>query len=322
MPFRVLATARSFCNSDGPHHEFLHRNDCQVDRHAQAHPLGADELREIIAGYDGVILGLDTCDASVIERADRLRVISRYGAGVDQVDLDAASRRGIAVTNAPGANKIAVAELAIGLMFALARKIPQVAAAARAGQWKRSPGWELSGKTLGIVGLGEIGREVAVRAQALGMRVVAHDPFSKQQVAGVQTVDLPTLLQQSDVITLHCALTPETRHLINAERLAQMRSSASLINTARGDLVDEDALYNALQHGQLGGAAADVFHADPPSSSLLLRLDNFIATPHIGATTYESIQRVSMLSAQNLVAVLRGEPCDHIVNAAALEARK
>jgi D-3-phosphoglycerate dehydrogenase len=322
MPFRVLATARSFCNSAGPHHDFLRLNDCEVDRCAQDHPLSADELRKLIRGYDGAILGLDICDASVIERADSLRVISRYGAGVDQVDLDAAARRGIAVTNAPGANSLAVAELCIGLMFSLARNIPQVAAAARAGQWKRSAGWELSGKTLGIIGLGEVGRLVAVRALALGMTVLAHDPFSQRTVDGVQRVDLTSLLQGSDVITLHCALTPETRHLINAERLSDVRSGAYLINTARGDLVDEQALYEALSQGNLSGAAADVFHDDPPDGSPLLTLDHFIATPHTGATTREAVQRVAMMAAQNLVTVLRGEPCQYIVNAVALEAVK
>jgi D-3-phosphoglycerate dehydrogenase len=322
MSFQILATARSFCNSEGPHHEYLQANDCIVERHAQEHPLRADELREIIRGYDGAIMGLDICDASVIERADRLRVISRYGAGVDQVDLEAASRRGIAVTNAPGASKIAVAELCIGLIFALARNIPQVAASASKGLWKRSAGWELYGKTLGIIGLGVIGREVALRAQALGMRIVAYDPFSQGAMEGVQYVDLPELLRDSYVITLHCAPAPDTRHLINSERLAQMRKGAYLINTARGDLVDEAALYQALISGHLAGAAVDVLHDDPPTGNPLLTLDNFIATPHIGATTCEAVERVSMLAAQNLVAVLRGEPCEYVVNAAALAIRK
>jgi D-3-phosphoglycerate dehydrogenase len=321
MTFRVIATARSFCNSDGPHHEFLRQNGCEVERCAKEHPYSAAELRDLISGCDGVILGLDDCDASVIDRADRLRVISRYGAGVDQVDLEAAARRGIAVTNAPGANRIAVAELCIGLMFALARTIPQVAQAARNGVWKRSAGWELSGKTLGIVGFGEIGREVAARALALGMRVLAYDPFWRGDMTGAERADLPTVIQQSDVITLHCALTPETENLINAERIAQMRHGVYVINTARGQLVDERALYEALKTGKVAGAAADVFRDDPPVDNPLLTLDNFIATPHIGATTRESVQRMSMMAAQNLVAVLLGQPCDHVVNADALKSR-
>ncbi|MBZ0302487.1 MAG: phosphoglycerate dehydrogenase [Anaerolineae bacterium] len=321
MAYKVLATPRSFCNSDGPYHEFLRQNDCLVDRRAQDRPLHADELRAIIPGYDGVVLGLDECDASVIECADRLRVISRYGAGVDQVDLAAASRRGIRVTNTPGANSIAVAELCIGLMFALARNIPQVAFAARSGVWKRAAGWELCGKTLGIIGLGDIGQQVAIRAHDLGMRVLAYDPFTEKDVTGVERTDLQNILRQADVLTLHCALTPETRNLMSAERLAEMHPGAYIINTARGGLVDEAALYEVLRSGHLGGAAADVFHDDPPNGSSLLTLDNFIATPHIGATTRESVQRMSMMAARNVVAILRGEPCPYVVNAAEIEVR-
>ncbi|MCC7446310.1 MAG: phosphoglycerate dehydrogenase [Anaerolineae bacterium] len=319
MTFRVVATARSFCNTDGPHHDYLRENGCAVDRRAQEHPLTSHELRALLPGYDGAILGLDICDAAAIEAAVNLRVISRYGAGVDQVDLDAATQHGIAVTNTPGANRIAVAELAIGMMYALARSIPLVAGAARNNVWKRAAGWELTDKTLGVVGFGEIGREVAARAQGIGMRVLAYDPFWTGDMKGAQKVDLPTLIRESDVITLHCALTPETESLINAERIAQMRNGACLINTARGGLVDETALYDALKSGKLSGAAADVFRKDPPTNNPLLALDNFIATPHIGATTRESVLRMSMMSAQNLVAVLKGEPCPYMVNAAALE---
>lgn len=317
MAYKVLATPRSFCNTEGAHHDYLRDHDCVVDRRAGEHPIHADELAALIVGYDGAILGLDICDASVIEAADRLRVISRYGAGVDQVDLAAAAQHGIAVTNTPGANKIAVAELAIGLMFALARNIPHVSAAARGGSWKRAAGWELSGKTLGIIGLGEIGREVAVRASALGLRVLAYDPFSTSTLA--ERVDLPTLVAASDIITLHCALTPETHNLIDAERMAQMRKGSVLINTARGGLIDEAALYDALRSGHLAGAAADALVDDPPTNSPLLTLDNFIATPHIGATTRESVERMALMAAQNLVAVLRGEPCPFVVNAAILK---
>jgi D-3-phosphoglycerate dehydrogenase len=318
MRFRILATPRSFCKSTGPHHDYLRENGCDVDLRAQEHPLTAEQLRELIPGYHGAILGLDQCDASVFERADRLRVISRYGAGVDQVDIQAASRLGIVVTNAPGANSLGVIELCIGLMFSLARSIPQVANAARNGVWQRAPGIELSGKTLGVIGFGTIGRGVANRAQALGMRVLAHDPYWQGDTMGAQLTDLATLLRESDFVSLHCALTPETERLINPERIAGMRDSAYLINTARGGLVDESALADALRNGKLAGAAADVFHDDPPAGSPLIALENFIATPHIGATTREAVQRTSMMAAQNLVAVLRGEPCPNIVNADAL----
>lgn len=314
MSYHVLVTARSFANTPGRHHEMLEEAGCEVDLRAPSHPYPADELRAMIPGYDGVILGLDACDASVIAAADKLRVISRYGVGVDAVDLAAAARKGIAVTNTPGANQTAVAELALGLLFALARRIPQIASAAAAGVWQRPTGWELSGKTLGVVGFGAIGREVAAKALGLGMRVVAYDPFWSKDVAGVERMDLASLFAQSDVVTLHAAATPETINLINTETLASMKRGAYLINTARGDLVDEAALYAALKEGQLGGAAADAFQHEPPEGSPLLTLENFIATPHIGATTRESVARMAQMASQNLVRVLKGEPGAAIVN--------
>jgi len=315
MAFRVLATARSFCKSDGPHHAYLRDNDCELDLHPPDHPMSAAELAELVPGYDGLILGLDDCNADVIARADRLRVISRYGSGVDKVDVNAATARGIVVTNTPGVNRIAVAELTIGLMFCLARRIPQMVNNVRAGVWTRAQGWELYGKTLGLIGLGAIGREVAARAHALGMHVIANDPYS----AGIldrnaDLVDLETLLREAHIISLHCATTPETTNLINAERLALVRDGAYLVNTARGELVDEGALYDALVSGKLAGAASDVFHNEPPEGSPLLALDNFLPTLHIAGTTQESVQRMAMLAAQNVVDVLRGDISGYAVN--------
>ncbi len=315
MAFRVLATARSFCKSDGPHHAYLRDNDCELDLHPPDHPMSAAELAELVPGYDGLILGLDDCNADVIARADRLRVISRYGSGVDKVDVNAATARGIVVTNTPGVNRIAVAELTIGLMFCLARRIPQMVNNMRAGVWTRAQGWELYGKTLGLIGLGAIGREVAARAHALGMHVIANDPYS----AGIldrnaDLVDLATLLREAHIISLHCATTPETANLINAERLALVRDGAYLVNTARGELVDEGALYDALVSGKLAGAASDVFHNEPPEGSPLLALDNFLPTLHIAGTTQESVQRMAMLAAQNVVDVLRGDISGYAVN--------
>lgn len=319
MTYRVLVTARSFGSGASPHLKLLTDHDCEVQFHSAAHPLSAAELGAVIGGFDGAILGLDACDASVIAQADRLRVISRYGAGVDAVDLEAAAVRGIVVTNTPGANSLAVAELAVGLIFALARRLPQVAAAARIGEWQRAQGIEISGRTLGVVGFGAIGREVGRRAVGLGMRVLTHDPYWSGQMPGVESVSLEDLLRESHFVTLHCALTPETESLIDAARIASMRDGAYLINTARGGLVDETALYAALESGKLAGAALDVFRVDPPVGNALLTLPNCIATPHIGATTVESVQRMAMGAAQNLVAVLTGAPCPNIVNRAALE---
>jgi D-3-phosphoglycerate dehydrogenase / 2-oxoglutarate reductase len=314
MNYHILVTARSFANTPGAHHDLLREAGCIVDLKPPAYPYTATQLCEMVAGYDGIIAGLDAFDASVIERADRLKVISRYGVGVDAVDVQAAARQGIAVTNTPGANMLAVSELTLGLLFALARQIPQVAAAAKAGEWQRPTGWELSGKTLGVVGFGAIGRDVGRKAVALGMKVLAHDPFSKDEITGVRLVDLNTLLTQADIVTLHSTLTPDTANLINAERIALMKDGAYLINTARGELVDEEALYAALQSGKLGGAAIDAFRREPPVGSPLLTLDNVIAIPHLGATTRESVERMALMASQNLLKVLRGEGCDNVVN--------
>lgn len=314
VSYHILVTARSFANTPGKHQDMLRENGCHVDLRAPSHPYKPEQLREMIGGYDGVILGLDACDAAVIERADKLKVISRYGVGVDAVDLQAAVRKKIVVTNTPGANMLGVSELTLGLLFALARQIPQVAMAAKNGAWTRPTGWELSGKTLGVIGFGAIGRDVGKKAVALGMKVLAYDPFWKGEMSGVENVSLERLIAEADVITLHCALTPDTANLINDERIGQMKDGAYVINTARGELIDEDALYNSLKVGKLGGAAVDAFRVEPPTDSPLLTLDNFIAIPHLGATTRESVERMALMASQNLLAVLRGEACAFVVN--------
>jgi D-3-phosphoglycerate dehydrogenase len=318
--YRVLVTARSFCNTPGLHHEFLTDHGCQVIMAAGTHPLTSSELAALIPGFDGAILGLDICDSSVIERADRLRVISRYGAGVSEIDLEAASERGIAVTNAPGANALAVAELAIGLIFCLARGLPKSITSARDNIWHRQIGWELTGKTLGLIGLGAVGREVATKARALGMKVIAFDPYAKPE--GIQMLKLEEILEQADVISLHAPLSPETNQLINHEKISQMRDGAILVNTARGGLIDESALEQALKSGKLAGAAADTLEEDPPEDHPLLQLESFLYTPHIGANTIQSVERTGLMAAQNLIAILRGEPCEHIVNRTLLEEKK
>jgi D-3-phosphoglycerate dehydrogenase len=322
MVFHVLATARSFCKSEGPHHEFLRENGCDVTLHPPVSPLSAPDLRRLIPGYDGLILGLDYCDATVLAASDRLRAISRYGSGVDRVDVEAATRQGVAVTTTPGVNRVAVAELAIGLMFSLARSIPQAVIHTRNGVWERVQGWELYDKTLGIIGFGAVGREVAARAAALGMHVLAYDPFSTVDLPSVQAVDLTKLLSEAHIVSLHCAVTPETEGLIDAGRIGQMHDGAYLVNTARGELIDEDALYAALKSGKLAGAASDVFRSEPPEGSPLLTCDNFLATLHMGGTSRESTLRMAMMAARNLVDVLHGGPNEYVINSAALAVRK
>jgi len=304
-PPRVVATARAFCADDGPHQALLRDAGMELVLAAGRAPLPSAALAALAADADGLLLGLDHCDAAVFAAAPRLRVVSRFGAGVDRVDLEAAVRHGVTVTNTPGANTIAVAELTLGLLLALARDLPTAVATARGGGWSRSPGWELDGKTLGLVGLGRIGRAVAARASAFGMRVIGHDPFVRD-VPDVTPVALDELWATADAVSLHLGLDAGTRHLVDAGVLARLKPGAVLINTSRGGLVDEAALADALRHGALAGAAADAFDREPPVGSPLLELPTFLPTPHLGAATREAARRMGVAAARNVVAVLTG----------------
>lgn len=286
--------------------------------------LSPDGLRSIIADYDGLVVRSETkVTAQIIDAAARLQVIGRAGVGVDNIDLEAASRRGIVVVNAPTANTIAAAEHAIALMLSLARRVPQACASLRGGEWQRSRfvGVEVRGKTLGVIGLGRIGAEVAKRAQGLLMEVVAYDPFTSADHAarlGITIVPLEDLLRTSDFVTLHTPLTPATRGMLGARELSLMRPTAYVINCARGGLIDEDALYEALETGRLAGAALDVFAQEPPGGSRLLQSEKVICTPHLGASTREAQVGVAVDVANQVLAVLRGEPVRYAVNAPAL----
>jgi len=260
-----------------------------------------EELERALSRADALIVRSETrVTAELLARAPHLRVIGRAGIGVDTIDVPAATRRGIAVMNAPGANTVSAAEHALGLLLALVRHIPWAADAMHRGQWdrKRFEGTELRGKTMGIVGLGRIGGHVAQLARAFGMIVVAHDPYLPPGRAAelqVKVLPLEDLLRTSDVVTMHVALTDETRHLINAQRLALMKPTAVLINTARGELVDEPALAEAVIAKRIAGAAIDVFAQEPlPADSPLRKLDRVILTPHLAASTAEAQERVAL----------------------------
>src|SRR6476619_292066 len=238
-------------------------------------------------------------DADLLEHARKLRVIGRAGVGVDNIDLDAATRKGIAVMNTPGANAIAVAEHALALMLATARHIGRANELMHAGKWEKKSlqGTELRGKTLGIVGLGRIGMAVAQRARAFEMKVVAHDPFVAAAIAReqqIQLADLDQVYAQADYLTLHVGLTPQTGGMINDKSLARMKKGVRIINCARGELLDEAAVAAALSSKQLGGVALDVFMEEPPKNSPLLALENVIATPHIAGSTNEAQDAVGV----------------------------
>lgn len=283
--------------------------------------LKPQELIEVLAGYDALIVRSETkVTAEVIQAGKRLQVIARAGIGVDNIDLEAATNAGIAVVNAPTGNTVAAAEHTLALMLALARNIPQAHQSLKEGRWTRSAfmGIEVRNKALGIVGLGRVGSEVARRAQSFGMRLLAYDPFVAPDYArllAVELLPLETLLGESDFLTLHTPLTENTRHLIGARELALMKPSARVINVARGELIDEAALLEALDTGKLAGAALDVFAQEPPGDTPLLKQPRVVLTPHLGASTEEAQREVAVETAEQVLAVLRGQPARSTVNA-------
>ncbi len=288
------------------------RFDVDVDPHS--------DLAETIGRYDALVIRSATqVTAELLERADRLKVIGRAGVGVDNVDVEAATRRGIVVANAPESTVVSAAEHAVGLLLALSRNIPQAHSALKEGRWERAryAGTELAGKTLGILGFGRIGQQVARLALGLRMRVVAYDPFvgpDRFRELGVDRADQPeALYAEADFLSLHLPLTPETEHSIGSEALAQMRDGVRLVNAARGELVDEDALVAALSSGKVAGAALDVFSSEPYSGPLLA-LDNVVVTPHLAASTGEAQDRAGVIVAEQVVAALAGEVVTNAVN--------
>ncbi len=277
--------------------------------------ISAEELLQVIGEYDAVIVrGRTKITAAVLEAGQNLKVVGRAGVGVDNIDLEAAKARGVTVVNAPQASTNAVAELAIGLMFALARRIPEADAGMKRGEWlkKKLLGTELHGKTLGVIGMGRIGSRVGALAKALGMRVVGYDPLiPAEEIArrGAEPLaNLDDLYAQADVITLHVPLTPNTRGMIGQEAFAKMKRGVFLICAARGGVIDEEALFEALESGQVGGAGLDVFATEPPGASPLVTHPRVVATPHIGAQTQEAQTRVAEDIATEVLAALKGEP--------------
>ncbi len=287
----------------------------------------ADALRSSLAEADALLVRSETrVTAGLMEAAPRLRVIGRAGAGVDTIDVQAATERGIVVVNAPGGNAVAAAEHTLALMFALARRVAAADASLKRGEWARSKyvGSELTGKTLGLIGLGRVGGEVGRRAVGLDMHVLVYDPYvpvDHVRRLGFEAVELDGLLAESDFVSLHVPLTETTRGLLNAERLGRMRRGAFLVNCARGGLVDQDALLDVLDSGQLGGVGVDVYGQEPVASDdPLPRHPRVVATPHLGASTVEAQANVAAQVAEEVLAILDGRPAQFAVNAPSLRA--
>jgi D-3-phosphoglycerate dehydrogenase len=289
-----------------------------------ASKLGEAELIQQIPAYDALVVRSETkVTAAVLEAGKRLRVVGRAGVGVDNIDVDAATRKGILVVNAPRGNIVAAAEHTIALLVALARWVPQADASVKRGEWTRSKfiGTEIRGKTLGVIGLGNVGSEVSKRAHGLEMEVIAYDPVvsvERAELFNVELVGLDDLLKRADFITIHVPMVEANRGMIGARQLALMKPSARLVNAARGGIVDEAALYQALKSLRLAASAADVFEREPPGENPLFTLPNFIATPHIAASTVEAQVSVAFDVAEEVAAVLAGELPRYAVNAPAL----
>jgi len=283
--------------------------------------LNSEEIISTIGDYEALIVRSQTqVSAKVIEAGKKLQVIARAGVGVDNIDVEEATRRGVAVVNAPAGNTISAAEHTIALMLSLARHIPQANAVLKSGVWRRSDfmGTEVRNKTLGIIGLGNVGSEVARRAQGLEMKLIAYDPFISVDYAHnlqVELLSLEQLIRESDFITLHLPLTASTKALIGAKELALVKPTVRIINTARGGLVDEEALAKAIKEKRVAGAAIDVFSSEPTTKSILFENDNIITTPHLGASTTEAQAMVAKDIAEQIIDIFKGQPARYAVNA-------
>jgi len=295
---------------------FLNRHDEKLE---------PKELIELLRGAEIYVVSNARIPREVIEGSPDLALIAKHGVGVDNIDLAAATECGVLVTNAPGANAISVAEMVFASMLCLARQIREIERGVHEGVWRAVMGRELHGRTLGIIGLGNIGKRVALRARAFGMRVFAYDVLDYSEFCQeheVEAVSLDKLIAESDVVTIHVPLTPVTRHMIGAPQLARMRSGSILVHTARGGVVDEDALYEALASRHLSGAAIDVFECEPLGASRLKSLDNILLTSHIAGLTEEAVERVGRQTLDNVLAYHAGRTPRDLVNPEAAKASR
>jgi D-3-phosphoglycerate dehydrogenase / 2-oxoglutarate reductase len=309
---KILLTTTSFQDTPGPHHEMLSSKNYEIVR--ERGPLPESRMLELAGDFDAFLCGDDAITRAVLEKSlPRLKVVAKYGIGLDKVDVVAATDLKIPVTFCPGVNHTTVAEHTFGLLLAIYRQIVEQDNAVHEGKWKRLTGHELMGKTIGIAGLGRIGKEVAIRAKAFGMHVLGFDLYWDEEFAkkhGIERVaEVDDLLRRSDIVSLHMNLTPETKHFVNAGRLKLFKKNAVLLNCARGELVDSAALAAALEAEQIAGYGADVLDEEPPKPDHpLLKCRKAVLTPHIGSRTYESVVRQATMAAQNMINVLEGKP--------------
>lgn len=306
---KVLVTPRSYGKTDPEVFEILKAAGLDVVRNETGMIFSKEQMLDKIADCDGVIVGVDPMDADVIAAAPKLKAIAKYGTGIDNIDLDAAKARGIKISVTAGANSAAVADCAFGMLIAVARKLAQIDRECRNRNWKKISTADVSGATIGVVGMGAIGKLMVRRACGFDMKVLAYDPIWDQDFAekyGVERVELDQLYARSDYISLHVPLMAATRGMIGAEQLAQMKSGAVLINCARGELIDEEALLAALEQKKIGGAALDVFVKEPPEDPRWYTLDNVLLGSHCAASTVGASLNMGRMATENLIRDLKG----------------
>jgi D-3-phosphoglycerate dehydrogenase len=317
MKFKVLSTSPTFGFFVSEPVEYLKSHGCEVDLTPQGKKVTEQDLVNMGGQYDAMIIGLEKVTASVLQASAKLKAVAKHGAGVDNIDVKTATDKKVVVLSAPGTNADAVADLTIGLFLSLARSIPWADRSVKQGGWPRVVGVQMNEKVLGIIGLGLIGKKVAQRATGFGMKILGYDVIKDEEFArkwGVTFVPLEEILKQADFISIHVPLIPSTRRLIGSKELQQMKKDAFLVNISRGDIVDEEALYQALKEKRIRGAALDVFSQEPIGASPLLQLDNLISTPHMGAYTFEALRETGMICVRGIVDVLEGKVPQFAVN--------
>ncbi|WP_312883469.1 phosphoglycerate dehydrogenase [Paenibacillus germinis] len=308
MTYKVMVTPRSFGKGNSQPIDMLKENGCELILNPYGRIMNKQEMVELIKDVDAVIVGVDPIDQEVLEHAPKLKVISKYGVGTDNIDLNYAREKGIPVTVTTGANKDAVADYTIALMLAAARRMIPIDKACRQLNWNKITSVDVWGKTLGLVGLGAIGKGVAARARGFNMNILAYDLVKDETYAAEHQIDyvgLNELLRTADFISLHLPLTEQTHHLIGAKELASMKETAVIVNTARGGLINEQALLEALRENRIWGAGMDVFEQEPPQDKGFLELDNLIIGSHCAASTYQAIENMGVMAAANVLEYLR-----------------
>jgi len=304
MPWKVVVTPRSFGKTSSLPLDMLKRRGCEVVLNPYGRILSKMEMKELIRDADAVIVGVDPLDAEVLSAASRLKVISKYGVGTDNIDQTFAASKGIRVTVTAGANTDAVADYTLALMLAVARRVVPIDQGCRRLDWQKQTAVDVWGKTLGLIGLGAIGKGVARRAQGFNMKVLAYDLYPDPEYAarnGIEYVPLDRLLRESDFISLHVPLTEQTHHIIGPAEFEKMKPTAVLVNTARGGLVDEKALLRALRENRIWGAGIDVFSQEPPEERELLQLSNIVIGSHTAASTFQAIENMGVMAAENVL---------------------